>query len=131
MLHFVAVAQLVLPPIARLGAVNLALGVALIGIGCAVHFPLFASDALSWIGFSAVKPGTEDFVPLLPWSGVVLLGIGSTILWRQVHREPTRAGQRAPGPLWQLPALLGRWPLTIYMVHQPILFGLFDLVGKR
>jgi len=130
-LHFVAVAQLLLPRVARQGAASLALGVLLIAVGCGVHFPLFASNALSWIGFSPVKPGTEDFVPLLPWTGVVLLGIGTAVGWQRSQGAFARLLRRRPGPLLRAPALLGRWPLTTYMVHQPILFGALALVGRH
>lgn len=30
---------------------------------------------LNWLGLAAVKPATEDYVPLLPWFGVVLWGM--------------------------------------------------------
>jgi uncharacterized membrane protein len=126
-LHFVALAQLLLPPLARRRRAALALGVLALGLGLAVHLPAFAADALSWIGFSPVKPQTEDFVPLLPWIGVVLLGIGATNLWRP-RVDDVRL---APGPILGLPAPAGRWPLTVYMLHQPILFGLLGLIGPR
>jgi uncharacterized membrane protein len=122
---------LLLPPIARAGVINLAAGVALLAIGLSVRLPLFAADALSWIGFSPVKPGTEDFVPLLPWTGVVLLGIGATVVWRA--RGPTAPPwtRRPAAGVWRLPALLGRWPLTTYMVHQPLLFALLALISRH
>lgn len=130
-LHYVALAQLLLAPLARREAASWALGIGALIVGCNVQLPLFAPDALSWIGFSPVKPATEDFVPLLPWSGVVLLGIAAALGWQ---RSQGALAQRLRGPLraaWRAPALLGRWPLTVYMLHQPILFGLLALAGHR
>jgi uncharacterized membrane protein len=130
-LHFVAVAQLLAPRIARYGAVNLALGVILIAIGCSVHLAPFAAPALSWLGFSPVKPHTEDFVPLLPWSGVVLLGIGAAVVWQRGPHARAARWRQPQGRWWRVPALLGRWPLTTYMVHQPVLFGVLSLVARH
>jgi len=58
---------------------------------------------------------------------VVLLGIGATNLWRR----DAQAVLPPPGRLLGLPAVLGRWPLTVYMLHQPVLFGLLGLIGHR
>lgn len=126
-LHFVAVAQLLLPPLARRAALAAALGAALVLAGCLIRFPAFASDALSWIGFSPAKPHTEDYVPLFPWSGVVLLGIGATNAWLRSGRGLPRWQPRGPA---RLAAFLGRWPLTTYMVHQPVLFGALWLLSQ-
>jgi uncharacterized membrane protein len=124
-LHFVALAQLLALPLARRGAAAAVLGAALVLAGWLIRIPAFADDALSWIGFSPAKPQTEDYVPLVPWSGVVLLGVAAADLWRRRGRDLPR--WRPQGPL-QLPAFLGRWPLTTYMIHQPILFGLLWLL---
>jgi uncharacterized membrane protein len=65
------------------------------------------------------KPVTEDYVPLFPWTGVVLLGIAAGhLLWRHAF-APLAWLARAPAPLrW-----LGRHSLVVYMVHQPLLLG--------
>lgn len=127
-LHFVALAQVLLAPLHARPRASLALGIAALALGLGVTLPAFAPDALSWIGFSPVKPLTEDFVPLLPWLGVVLLGMAAGQTWldsdagwaRRLRAWDVRAG----APL----ALLGQWPLTVYMVHQPLLFGALALV---
>lgn len=129
-LHFVAVMQLLLPRAARIGTANLVAGAALVALGCWVHLSWFAADTLSWIGFSPVKPATEDFVPLLPWSGVVLLGIGMGVRWQASRGATAQRLRGRPGPAWRLPAFLGRWPLTTYMVHQPVLFGALALLHR-
>jgi len=127
-LHFVALAQLLLTPLVRFGTANVALGAVALAAGILLHFPLFAADALSWIGFSPGKPHTEDFVPLFPWLGVVLLGIGLAHLWQRSDSSLAQwlRGLRASG--WGVLSLLGRWPLTVYILHQPLLFGAFALV---
>lgn len=128
-LHFVVLAQLLVAPLRRLGWINLLLGTALLVLGTQVQIAAFAPDAVSWIGFSPVKPLTEDFVPLMLWIGVVVIGVGAGNIWQGstggfAQRLRTVSG----GPLRPL-AAIGRWPLTIYMVHQPVLFGIFTVLG--
>jgi len=88
--------------------------------------PLFNGRALNWLGLVSRKPFTEDYVPLLPWLGVVWWGL-ATGRWLLVHR-PQWLRARLPRSLQGL-ALLGRWSLSYYMLHQPVLIGLLLAVG--
>ena len=75
----------------------------------------------NWVGLVTRKPVTEDFVPLLPWLGVMLWGLAAG-QWLLAHR---RGWLAAPLPPAMAPlARLGRWPLRVYMLHQPLLIGL-------
>jgi uncharacterized membrane protein len=129
-LHFVATALLLARPLVRLGAWNLALGAAALLAGLTLADPAFNATPANVIGFVAKKPGTEDYVPLFPWIGVVLIGVGLGSLWQ-------RAGWRVPSVLVPLDAdpprlltLLGTWALTVYVVHQPVLMGVLMLARK-
>ncbi|HZY18518.1 MAG TPA: heparan-alpha-glucosaminide N-acetyltransferase [Ramlibacter sp.] len=79
---------------------------------------------LHWLGLVSRKPVTEDYVPLFPWLGVVWWGMaaGQSLLAR---RRAVMTGALAAGanPL----AWLGRWSLSWYMLHQPVLIGLLTL----
>jgi uncharacterized membrane protein len=90
-----------------------------------VQHPFFDSRWTHWVGLVTHKPVTEDFVPVLPWLGVLLFGLaaGQWVLRERVHwlQGPLPAGA---GPL----ALLGRWSLSFYMLHQPVLIGVLMLV---
>ncbi len=129
-LHFVAAAQLLLRPAATWRRANLLLGMAALAAGLLVQSPLFTSDRLSWIGFSPSKPQTEDFVPLFPWLGVTLLGMAAANFWQSGEGRLSQA-LRSYQSRFLLPlALIGRWPLTVYMLHQPLMFGALLLVRK-
>ena len=68
-------------------------------------------------------------MPLFPWFGVVLAGIAAARLWPlyEAYRLPLQhVGDRIP---WQL-LWLGRHSLVIYLLHQPILFGLVYLATQ-
>jgi uncharacterized membrane protein len=81
----------------------------------------FNQPLLDWTGLVTRKPITEDYVPLLPWLGVMWWGmaLGQTLL---AHRPRWLSGPLAR-PLRPL-AVLGRWSLSFYMLHQPVLIGL-------
>ena len=82
----------------------------------------FDSRWLNWLGVVTIKPPTEDYVPLLPWLGVMWLGVGlaqSSAVRAWLERPLAAAGRRAGAAL----AWLGRWSLSYYMAHQPVLIG--------
>lgn len=78
----------------------------------------FDGRLLNWTGLIAHKPVTEDYVPLLPWIGVFAVGSGLGALLARIGFGPLRQL-----PEWRPLAWLGRRPLTIYLVHQPLLVG--------
>ena len=71
------------------------------------------------------KPATEDYVPLFPWAGVVLVRRSPPVTGCSSARTrqctPSRTRQHCF-------AFLGRHSLAVYMLHQPILLGLLWLV---
>jgi len=126
-LHGIAVASVLAWPFVRRPAVALGIGCVVIAAGVGWSNPAFDAGPLSWIGFVTAKPATEDYVPLAPWAGFVLLGIA---LGHQLAREAFRAlTPIAAAPRWL--RWLGRHSLAVYMVHQPILLGLLWLALGR
>lgn len=75
---------------------------------------------LNWLGFVTAKPPTEDYVPLLPWLGVMWLGVGAA-QWLAAHAPQQLSA--APGAWGRRLAPLGRWSLSYYMLHQPVMIG--------
>ena len=87
---------------------------------------LFNANPLNWLGLITRKPITEDYVPVLPWLGVMWWGMacGQWLLKNHLHWL-TAAIPRQAAPL----AWLGHWSLSWYMLHQPVLIGLLALAG--
>jgi uncharacterized membrane protein len=96
------------------------LGALVIALPQFVAHPFFDSRWTNWVGLVTAKPVTEDYVPLLPWLGVMLWGLAAG-QWLLAHRRSLLAGAVPPAlrPL----AVLGRWSLSFYMLHQPLLIG--------
>jgi uncharacterized membrane protein len=91
-----------------------------------VQYGFFDSRWTNWVGLVTHKPVTEDFVPVLPWLGVMLWGLAAG-QWLLAHRPALLAGA-VPSALAPL-AVLGRWPLTVYMLHQPLLIGTLSAIA--
>jgi len=127
-LHGMAVmlvaARLVAPwalagPTWRLAALMLA-GAVAIALPELVRDAFFDTRATNWLGLVTRKPRTEDWVPVFPWFGVMLWGMaaGAWVLKRW-PKWPSGALPSGFAPL----AVLGRWSLSFYMLHQPVLIG--------
>jgi uncharacterized membrane protein len=92
-----------------------------------VQHPFFDTRLTHWIGFVTHRPRMEDYVPLVPWLGVMFWGQAAG-QWLLAHR-PARLSGALPAVARPL-ALLGRWSLTFYMVHQPVFIGILMLVAS-
>lgn len=104
-------------------------GLVAIALPQLVQHPFFDSRWTNWVGLVTRKPVTEDFAPVLPWLGVVLWGLAAG-RWVLARRRGWLAGA-LPGGFTPL-ATLGRWSLSFYMVHQPVLIGaLMAVVALR
>ena len=129
-LHFVAAALLLARPLLQLKAWNILAGIACIAVGLVYTNDFFNTPPATIVGFMTFKPRTEDYVPLFPWIGVVLVGAGLAALWQSARwRIPTAlAPLNERPPRWLM--VLGTWALTIYLVHQPLLLAAMSLLRK-
>ena len=122
-LHCIAVSMLIARPLAAHPRAALAIGIAIVVAGLSLSHPAFDTRAASVIGFTTHKPPTQDYVPLFPWLGVVLIGvaIGHALL-RVAFRPIVALGSLPRALRW-----MGRHSLAIYMLHQPLLLGVLWL----
>lgn len=81
---------------------------------------LFASPWLAWTGLSAAVRPTLDYIPLVPWLAVFLTGMAFAKAVPPARLEP-RWPPSLPMRRLSWP---GRHSLAVYLVHQPVLFGL-------
>lgn len=130
-LHCIAVASVLGLAFTRFYWFNLLLGCGVIAAGLLYHDAAFDSRLLGSIGFMTYKPLTEDYVPLAPWFGVVLVGmfLGKSVFVRAP--APAWLHWHSAHPLTHLLAFGGRHSLLIYMLHQPVLLGVLYLFLGR
>jgi uncharacterized membrane protein len=122
-LHEIALASLLGLAFLRLPAL-LTLVVAAIVIAAPFYLKseIFDHPALWWVGLSATSPRSNDYVPVFPWFGAVLLGIAAAKL-ASTSGVLTRLANLTPGR-WANPLVfIGRHSLAFYLIHQPLLFG--------
>jgi uncharacterized membrane protein len=128
-LHLIGFSIIAAYPFLRLRWINLALWAAFQIAGypllpVRVDFPW-----LLWLGLTPTAYYPNDYFPVIPWFGVVLLGLflGNTFYTPQGR---TLALPDIGGwlPLRGL-QWLGRHSLTIYLLHQIVLFALLVLLG--
>lgn len=105
-------------------------GLAIIVAAAIVRDPLFTERIWSWIGFWPVSPPVNDLVPVFPWFGVVLLGICGSMMARESGIFVRMAGLPPPGRIGRGLALMGRWSLLIYLLHQPLLMGVLTPLAQ-
>ena len=122
-LHFIAFASVAGLLFVRWPNISLLVGSGLIVLDRIYQHAFFDQVWVHWLGFMTHKPATEDYVPVIPWFGVVLIGI---FIGHQLLRAPSLRFVRT----WQSNtpfvaglALAGRHSLLIYVLHQPILLG--------
>jgi len=123
-LHFITVASLIALMFVRYPLVSLLVGVTLIIIGNKVSHETFNQLWIHWLGLTTHRPKTEDYVPILPWLGVVLCGltVGHLLLKTSIGQR-ILASQNVVSRS-RLLTWAGRHSLWIYMLHQPVLFAL-------
>ena len=119
-LHGMALMLLAARLLAPLGRWMWPLGALLLMLPRLLPHPFFDTRWTNWVGLVTHKPVTEDFVPVLPWLGVMLWGLAAG-QWLLARHCGFLAG--ALPALLQPLCALGRWPLTVYMLHQPLLIG--------
>lgn len=119
-------------PFLRLRFTNLFLGLLVIAIGLYIQSKSFvvggvAGVLLAPLGVIPENLFMPDYRPLLPWFGVVLLGIffGNAVYLAWHRRRSALEMPEYFAPL----AFLGRNTLFIYLVHQPVFIAILFALG--
>ena len=126
-LHFLVVATVICWVVMPYKKLLMVLAVAITVIGILYQSQVFDQPAMQWLGMMTHKPITEDYVPIFPWLGVMMMGIilGQWALTR-VQLWPLAC---TPNVVLSPVQWLGRHSLAVYMLHQPILLGLLNAFG--
>src|SRR5918995_2761656 len=129
-LHLIGVSIILAYPFLRLRFTNLVLGVLIFAAGQYVLAQDLISQNYWLLPIGVVPEGVimPDYRPLLPWFGVVLIGLFFGNVIYADGRRPASLPDKAP--LLARPLLpLGKNSLFIYLIHQPIVIALLTLTG--
>ena len=87
---------------------------------------LYRTDLLAVLGFPSSTFYSSDYFPLLPWFFLYCAGY---FLWKFLSPNEKIMERLRPGirPL----SFLGRHSLLIYLLHQPVLLGIFMIFVRR
>ena len=126
-LHLLGVCMMLYPLLKKLPTTALSvLAAAIVAIGYAIQGMRFSVRWLFPLGF--VYPGftSSDFFPLLPQLGWFLLGI---VIGRTLYHEKRTLlpGTAQDFFLFRFFQWCGRQSLWIYLLHQPVVYGLIEL----
>jgi uncharacterized membrane protein len=125
-LHFFAVTSFLIPIFIKYHKLNLLAGFAIILSGVYLQQQTFTYPYLFWIGFVPENFSTFDYFPLIPWLGVILLGI-----YYSDYIVKKTADIKFTGGFSKIFMFLGKHSLFIYLIHQPVLILLLIVSGFK
>jgi len=133
-LHLIGVGIILTYPLITYRWLNFALWLLLYTLGGFIQSIRVDWTWLVWLGFRPEVYTPVDYFPLVPWLGVILLGIfAGNMLYDQSGRKFILPNFVHAFGNWLFPSrtlqFLGRHSLTIYLIHQPLLFLGLVLAG--
>jgi len=128
-LHCMAFSGIIAYPFLRRPKTALAVGLVVAGLGFAFlehkYFPASWSRPLFWLGFRPDDYFPIDYVPLVPWTGIALIGVFlGSLLFDPKGQRRYAAPEGEGGPVSRALSFLGRHSLFIYVVHIPVIMGI-------
>lgn len=129
-LHLIGVSIILAYPFLRFRLPTLLPGLSLIAVGVYMRIEGVSSESPWLLPFGVVPENLSmpDYRPLIPWFGVVLLGLVAGNVLYGGGRRPAIVAKRAPAVAKPL-VPPGRNSLFIYLIHQPILIALLAGLG--
>jgi len=123
-LHMLGLSMLLAIPLLKYGRWNIIIGLIIIGLGAFI-FPFINDPA--WLFPLGIHGEdfmmyTQDYFPLFPWYGVLLLGVGVGTVFYPNGKRGFKMFK--PGKIGLALAKLGNGMVTlfIYLVHIPVFF---------
>jgi len=128
-LHLIGLSIILAYPFLKLKFWNLGLGAVIIAVGIMLWNNFFNFSWLVWLGFMPYNTYIADYFPVLPWFGVVLVGIFLGNLLYSGYERRFKLLDLSKIPVVKLFCFLGKNSLLIYLIHQPVLIGLLYVLG--
>jgi len=119
-LHFIGISIILGYFLLRYDKINIFIGALLIALGIILQGFVFDFPWLLWLGLFPSGFYTFDYFPLLPWFGLLIIGM---FFGKMLYRNGKRIFRIKENSTFiaRLLCFLGRHSLIIYLLHQPIL----------
>jgi uncharacterized membrane protein len=130
-LHCIGVSIIIAFPLLNKKWANLLLGLLCVTLGLYVRTITIQTDWFVWLGLTSPTFSSLDYFPLLPWCGVVFLGLflGNTLY--KDYRRRFHLQDLSHVLMVRFLVVLGKHSLLIYLLHQPIIIGILYLLVLR
>jgi len=128
-LHLIGISIILAYPFLKLHYWNLFFGVFCIILGAYLKGFIFNFSYLSWLGFRPAQFYSVDYFPLLPWFGVVLIGIFFGNIFYPDYSRKFQLVELSSFSGIKVFCFLGKHSLLIYLLHQPLMIAAFYLLG--
>ena len=125
-LHFFAVTSFLMPIFIKYNKLNLIGGLSLILSGVFLQQQTFRFSYLLWLGFVPENFSTFDYFPIIPWMGVILLGV---YYGRYIVEKTEKI--KFNSNFSNIFKFLGKHSLTVYLIHQPLLILFLIVFGFK
>ncbi len=126
-LHLIGVSIILAYPFLKHRIFTLFAGVTVLLAGLIMQNVYATYPWLLWLGVKPYGFYTLDYFPLIPWFGIVLLGIFAGNNLYSGYRRNFRIRATGDNALINLLGYLGKRSLFIYLVHQPLIVGILLL----
>jgi uncharacterized membrane protein len=127
-LHLIGISIILAYPLLKFRYWNIVLGLSFMILGLFLKNVSVGFPWLLWLGLTPNSFYTIDYFPLLPWFGVLLIGIfiGNSLYANYTRSFKLQDLSQVTGI--RLLSFLGRHSLFIYLIHQPVLITVLHLL---
>jgi uncharacterized membrane protein len=129
-LHCIGVSIIVAYPFLTKKYISLITGFSSILAGIILRLFIWDFSYLVWLGFIPQGFYSLDYFPLLPWFGVILIGIGFSNIFYKNNKRQFSIADYSDVAVIQILGFIGKHSLHIYVIHQPIIIGVLVLFFK-
>lgn len=127
-LHLIGISIIISYPFLRFRWANLAIGAIVIIVGLYLQMYTFDFSYLLWLGFLPKMYIAVDHFPVLPYWGIVLIGLFIGNISYPNYQRNFRVPNVEKFFLVSILRYLGKNSLLIYLIHQPLLIILLYMV---
>ncbi len=127
-LHCIGLCIIFSVPFLKYRFSNLVLGAILVFIGIVLKTMVFDFPWFLWAGFVPRGFYTIDYFPILPWFGVVLIGVFIGNILYSNYKRSFHINDFSRFKFVKLFCFLGRHSLVIYFIHQLVILSLIYLI---